>query len=61
MPTLRQAFAERLRQALKARDARTVSTVRLVLAALEERDVAARGRGNVEASPKPKSNRCGKR
>jgi len=48
MPTMRQAFAERLKQALKARDARTVSTVRLMLAALNERDVAARGRANVE-------------
>ena len=45
---MRQAFAERLKQALKARDARTVSTVRLMLAALNERDVAARGRANVE-------------
>jgi uncharacterized protein YqeY len=48
MPTLRQAFADRLKQALKARDARTVSTVRLMLAALKERDVAARGQGNIE-------------
>jgi uncharacterized protein YqeY len=48
MPTLRQAFADRLKQALKARDARNVSTVRLMLAALKERDVAARGQGNVE-------------
>jgi uncharacterized protein YqeY len=49
MPTLREAFAERLKQALKARDARTVSTVRLILAALKERDVAARGKGKLEA------------
>ncbi len=48
MPTLRQAFADRLKQALKARDARSVSTVRLMLAALKERDVAARGQGNLE-------------
>jgi len=48
MPTLRQAFADRLKQALKARDARSVSTARLMLAALKERDVAARGQGNVE-------------
>ena len=48
MPTLRQAFADRLKQALKARDARSVSTVRSMLAALKERDVAARGQGNVE-------------
>ena len=48
MPTLRQAFADRLKQALKARDARSVSTVRLMLAALKERDVAARGQGDLE-------------
>jgi uncharacterized protein YqeY len=45
---LREAFADRLKRAMKARDARTVSAVRLILAALKDRDVAARGRGNVE-------------
>jgi uncharacterized protein len=46
---LRQAFADRLkRQAMKAREMRTVSTIRLILAGLMERDVAARGRGNAE-------------
>jgi uncharacterized protein YqeY len=43
---LREAFSERLKQAMRARDARTVSTVRLILAALKDRDVAARGAGN---------------
>jgi uncharacterized protein YqeY len=43
---LRQTFADRLKQAMKARDARTLSAVRLILAALKERDVAARGQGN---------------
>src|SRR5215470_6312888 len=45
---LREAFRDRLKEAMKARDARTVSTVRLILAALKERDVAARGQGNPE-------------
>ena len=45
---LRQAFRDRLKEAMKARDLRTVSTVRLILAALKERDVAARGQGNPE-------------
>jgi uncharacterized protein YqeY len=45
---LRQAFRDRLKEAMKARDSRTVSTVRLILAALKERDVAARGQGNPE-------------
>jgi uncharacterized protein YqeY len=43
---LRQAFRSRLKGAMKARDSRTVSTVRLILAGLKERDVAARGQGN---------------
>ena len=43
---LRQAFRDRLKDAMKARDPRAVSTVRLILAGLKERDVAARGEGN---------------
>jgi uncharacterized protein len=43
---LRQAFRNRLKEAMKARDLRTVSTVRLILAGLKERDVALRGQGN---------------
>jgi hypothetical protein len=43
---LRQAFRDRLTGAMKARDSRTVSTVRLILAGLKERDVAARGQDN---------------
>ena len=45
---LREAFRDRLKEAMKARDSRTVSTVRLILAGLKERDVAARGQGNPE-------------
>ena len=45
---LRQAFTDRLKQALKARDARTVSTTRLILAGLKDRDIAARGQGRTE-------------
>lgn len=43
---LREAFTERLKAAMRAKDTRTLSTVRLVLAGLKERDVAARGAGN---------------
>jgi uncharacterized protein YqeY len=50
---LRQAFADRLKEALKARTAGTVSTVRLILAALKDRDVAARGQGNAEGIAEP--------
>ncbi len=50
---LREAFTDRLKQAMKARDARTVSTVRLILAALKERDVAARGEAHAQALADP--------
>ncbi len=45
---LREAFSERLKAAMRAKDARTVSAVRLILAALKDRDIAARGSGNRE-------------
>jgi uncharacterized protein YqeY len=45
---LRQAFTDRLKEAMKTRDLRTRSTVRLILAALKDRDIAARGHGNSE-------------
>jgi len=45
---LREAFAERLKDAMRARDTRAVSAVRLILAALKDRDVAARGAGHAE-------------
>ena len=54
---LRQAFTDRLKQALKARDARTVSTTRLILAGLKDRDIAARGHGNTEGLPEPEIQR----
>lgn len=50
---LRDAFSERLKQAMRAKETRTVSTVRLILAALKERDVAVRGSGNQEGIPDP--------
>ena len=43
---LREAFSERLKAAMRAKEARTVSAVRLILAAVKDRDVAARGTGN---------------
>jgi uncharacterized protein len=43
---LREAFTERLKDAMRARDSRTVSAVRLIIAALQDRDIAARGTGN---------------
>ena len=43
---LRRQFDEALKNALKAREACRVATIRLILAALKDRDVAERGRGN---------------
>jgi uncharacterized protein len=40
--SLRERFNESLKLAMKAREQRRVSTIRLVLAALKERDIAAR-------------------
>jgi uncharacterized protein YqeY len=45
---LRQALADRLKEAMKARDARTISAVRLIIAGLKDRDVAARTAGRPE-------------
>jgi uncharacterized protein YqeY len=46
MNMLREAFTERLKAAMRAKDTRTLSTVRLVIAGLKDRDIAARGAGN---------------
>lgn len=46
---LREALGERLKAAMRAKDAGTVSAVRLILAAVKDRDVAARSGGNAEA------------
>jgi len=43
---LREAITERMKTALRARDTRTLSTVRLIMAALKDRDIAARSDGN---------------
>ena len=43
---LRQRLNDALKAAMKARDQRSVSTLRLVLAQLKDRDIAARPAGN---------------
>jgi uncharacterized protein len=43
---LREAFTERMKTALRAKDTRTLSTVRLIMAQLKDRDIAARGGAN---------------
>lgn len=45
---LRERLSESLKSAMKARDARRSATVRLILAALKDRDIAARGSGATE-------------
>jgi uncharacterized protein YqeY len=50
---LREAFSERLKAAMRAKDTRTLSTVRLVIAGLKDRDIAARGSGNPDGIADP--------
>ena len=45
---LRTTLSDTLKYAMLAKNTRTVSTVRLILAALKDRDIAARGHGNAE-------------
>ncbi|MSO65364.1 MAG: GatB/YqeY domain-containing protein [Alphaproteobacteria bacterium] len=42
---LRERLSEALKTALRSKDARRVSTLRLILAAIKDRDIAARGEG----------------
>ncbi|HEY4135400.1 MAG TPA: GatB/YqeY domain-containing protein [Alphaproteobacteria bacterium] len=48
---LRPALNDALKNAMKAKDQRALSTVRLILAALKDRDIAARGTGSSEPIP----------
>ena len=43
---LRQRLSDALKDALKTKDQIGLSTVRLIIAALKDRDIAARGKGN---------------
>ncbi len=43
---LRERISAELKTAMRAKDALTVSTLRLILAALKDRDIAARGGGD---------------
>ncbi len=46
---LRTRLSEALKEAMKAKDERKVATLRLILAALKDREIAARGKGESEA------------
>ena len=50
---LRERLREALKQAMKAKNQRAVSTLRLILAALQDRDIAARGRGVTDGIGEP--------
>ncbi|MBI1216450.1 MAG: GatB/YqeY domain-containing protein [Alphaproteobacteria bacterium] len=43
---LRQKFQDQLKQAMHAKDEAVVSTLRLIVAAMKDRDIAARAKGN---------------
>ena len=45
---LRERLAEALKAAMKAKDQKALSTLRLILAALKDRGIAARSKGNLE-------------
>ena len=48
---MRQRLNHALKEAMRARDQRAVSTLRLILAAIKDRDIAARSKGNTEGIP----------
>lgn len=45
---LRERFKDELKNAMKARNERATATLRLIQAALKDRDIAARGRGKMD-------------
>ncbi|MDO9414729.1 GatB/YqeY domain-containing protein [Pararhizobium sp.] len=47
---MREQFANTLKDAMRAKDTRRISTVRLVQAAIKDRDIANRGQGKPEAT-----------
>ena len=51
--SLRERFAQDLKIALKAKDSVQVSTLRLILAVLKDRDIAARESGNYDGIDEP--------
>ncbi|MGQ0677569.1 MAG: GatB/YqeY domain-containing protein [Rhodospirillales bacterium] len=50
---LRQTITDSLKTAMKSRDEVSTSALRMVLAALKERDIEARGRGKAEGIAEP--------
>ena len=50
---LRERFGEALKDAMRAKDAPTLSAVRLILARLKERDIEVRPKGNLDGIGDP--------
>ena len=50
---LRARFSDALKDAMRAKKERAVGTLRLILAALKDRDIAARGKGNADGIAEP--------
>ena len=48
---LRPQFTDALKEAMKAKDERTLSTVRMIIAALKTKDIDARAKGNTDGIP----------
>jgi len=48
---LRENFSNRLKNALRAKDDAQVSTLRMIIAALKDKDIAARSKGNYDGIP----------
>lgn len=46
---MREQFANTLKDAMRAKDTRRISTVRLIQSAIKDRDIANRGQGKAEA------------
>src|SRR4051812_1032364 len=49
-PAMRERFTQEMKEAMKAGDRRKLSTVRLIQAALKDKDIEARGTGKGQAS-----------
>lgn len=45
---MRARFTEALKEAMRSRDETAISTIRLILAAIKDRDIAARSSGNMD-------------
>jgi len=48
---MRSRLNDALKDAMKAKEVHTVSTIRLIMAALKDRDIAARSKGNQDGIP----------